>query len=83
MDDETWKSLIKKVFDEYDKNGDGVLDRVESWELLKKVEAVVSKSKFEADYSSLNSMFQKIDINGDGKISFEELYSMLKDKKPK
>lgn len=76
--DQQWRELIRKVFELYDKDKSGYLDRGEAHELIKRVEKSLNDPSFRADQNTVNAMFVKMDKNNDNKISFEELYDTMK-----
>jgi Ca2+-binding EF-hand superfamily protein len=69
---------LREVFDIYDSNNDGELDRSEIRFMLENLGTAESASNVKA---LVNDMMERFDKNGDGKISFEEFAPVLADAK--
>jgi len=65
---ESSKENIQKVFNTFDKDGDGFIVKDE----IKAMSVELGK---EVTAEELDKIFKQIDINGDGKISFNEFYT--------
>merc|ERR1711973_101182 len=62
---------IKEAFHNFDKNGDGFMNKEELSCLLQRMGSEVSEEQLE-------KLFSEADINGDGRIDFEEFVKVLK-----
>ena len=74
IDNSSRYHTIKKaieLFKQYDKDGNGTIDREEFKELFKQFK------QSNADDSQLDSALQALDTSGDGKISFPEFLTWL------
>lgn len=67
---------LRKLFNEYDTNGDGSLDALEMTNVLK------SMNLFESD-GQVAAIIKGLDANGDGKVQLRELANFLNSKPEK
>ena len=63
--------MVLKIFNKFDTNRNGSLDKRETLNLLNEI--LKSKGQPPATLSMFNRFFNKIDINGDGQISRREM----------
>ncbi len=61
---------IKEMFEKYDKNGDGFMDRSELRSLFNDIAGTLDLSPDEI--ADVDQKFDEADINKDGKLSYEE-----------
>jgi Ca2+-binding EF-hand superfamily protein len=61
------KAVIKKIFDQIDKDGNGSID---ANELKEKLRIPINSGVLQLE--SVDEIFNRIDVNSDGKIVFDE-----------
>lgn len=64
-------SMVEKIFDKYDDNRNGFLEKKECLRLMNEI--LADKSQPPATYTQFNKFFAEIDDNGDGIISRSEI----------
>jgi solute carrier family 25 (mitochondrial phosphate transporter), member 23/24/25/41 len=65
-------SDVRKLFDNVDRNDDGIVDTFE-------LNCYAKQMGLRINHDQMRSFMNKIDTDGDGKISFEEFYHFIKD----
>lgn len=68
--------IIDKVWEVYDADGSGYLDRTEAGKLFREL---FSSEGMHLDQEHLDIIINAVDENGDNKISKEEMINLLKD----
>ena len=68
---------VQKIWDAYDKDGNGVLDRKEMRVFVKEMLDGVVEPEFITD-ANINRVFDQFDANGDGEIQQEEMLEFMK-----
>ena len=63
---------VQKIWDAYDKDGNGVLDRKEMRVFIREMLDGVVEPEFITD-ANINRVFDQFDANGDGEIQQEEM----------
>ena len=63
-------TYVYKLFDEYDKDGNGVLDRVEFVNIWKKVDPTL-------DIGLITELFDATDLDKSGSIDFNEYLNII------
>ena len=69
--------IAKKVFDEYDKNKDGVLSAAELKPLLERVSVALKLPK--ASDEDIEEGMKKLDINKHGFLEFNEFFQFFRE----
>ncbi len=69
--------IAKKVFDEYDKNKDGVLSAAELKPLLERVSVALKLPK--ASDEDIEEGMKKLDINKNGFLEFNEFFQFFRE----
>merc|ERR1712021_83501 len=74
---------MKELFDAMDTDGNGVLDREEVKNGIRKMAAIMGQSGgAEQVEEAVKAIFGELDANADGRISFEEIHTAINDKAP-
>ena len=68
---------VQKIWDAYDKDGNGVLDRKEMRVFIREMLDGVVEPEFVTD-ANINRVFDQFDANGDGEIQQEEMLEFMK-----
>jgi len=75
------EDVVWAAFRQFDKNGDGVIDKDELRAFLGSNEDQDKANLAELTEKSLQQIMEEVDDNGDGQISFEEFMKMMRPKK--
>lgn len=67
-----YRELVEKVWELYDKNNDGVLQKTEVIRVFKDI-----LDKDNVCKKSLDKLVEDVDLNGDGVVDKEELYNLF------
>lgn len=68
--------IVNELFEKYDTDRSGFLDRFETRNLVNEV--LVDQGKLRSSYSAFNSFFEEFDLNGDGKLSRREMANFVR-----
>jgi YesN/AraC family two-component response regulator len=64
-------SMVERIFDKYDSNRNGFLEKKEVLRLMNEI--LADKGQTPATFTQFNKFFAEIDDNGDGVISRKEI----------
>ena len=74
------KSCVEDIWDQYDEDNSGILDKAECREFIKKTLSEIMPGKEDQIYNEpdFERVFTDFDINNDGTISKEEMSRFIK-----
>ena len=71
------KSEVQKIFNQYDTNKNGVLDKTEIIEAIKDLNGHLVLLGYTLDEDEIQSIIKRADKNNDGQIQIEEFIHLI------